>query len=701
MAGVGVSPPVDLHEVATECAVFEEQFRLAGAGASQPLWHLVALASAFDSTPWVTFEELSKGYAGYVEADARVKLAEKMAVKDKTGWPSCNAFSAESTHCQTCPHFSAGKSPLNIKAKPVVNLSSLPTAAGACSVPLPYWQEQDGTIWGTLTDKKGVKSAVRIFKYATSGGTLDDETGELLFYANIGHWKNRSFRIANDRVRAHDIRTQLSAQGMESFEHEAPRLGDFIMAWVSHLRETKATTTKSVALGWNEDGSFTHGDHTWAKGVSRKALYRDTSLVKRYAVKGKPDPWMRLMDEIYKDNLPSMETIVAASFGSPLIKFATSASVMLSPYSPDTSAGKTTAMRAAQGVWGDPILGMSALDDTQAFVNKKVAELRHLPILWDEIRTPKLVDMLVATVFRLSQGKDRDRLRSDITARESVGHATLMIACSNHSLAEKVILATQDTDAGANRVLEVLMPSLASRPNTDRFENQIIDMKTNYGHAGARFAEWLSANQERIEKEVRATAARLTIALKAPTAERFWIATIAAIVCGAQFANEAGITRFNVKGILDFLVSNVKSLRGFRDEAVSSISKGKNIEAMLNDIMSGEGVIFTNFLSGQGAQNRGQISLTNNQSDEDVKRMTAWAQYATQQDTLRLNGSAFRLWLQKRAISPRVVIDELRKHGMTESRSAIGSGLKNFSAMGAARAPCFDIPLGPIRALTP
>jgi hypothetical protein len=701
MAGVGVSPPVDLHEVATECAVFEEQFRLAGAGASQPLWHLVALASAFDSTPWVTFEELSKGYAGYVEADARVKLAEKMAVKDKTGWPSCNAFAAESTHCQTCSHFSAGKSPLNLKAKPVVNLSSLPTGAIACLLPAPYWQETDGTIWGTRTDKKGVKSAVRIFKYATAGGSLDEESGELLFAAKIGHWADRRFRIRNDKVSAHDIRTQLSAQGMESFEHEAPRLGDFIMAWVSHLKNTSAPTTRSVALGWNDDGSFTHADSTWVKGVARKAIYKDTSLIGRYTVKGSPKPWQDLMNEIYADQLPSMETVAATAFASPLISFAVSGSVMLSPYSPMSSAGKTTSMKAAQGVWGHPVLGMSAVDDTPAFVSKKIAELRHLPILWDEIRTAKVLEQLVSTVFRLSQGKDRDRLRADITARESQQHATLMVAASNHSLAEKVIYATQDTDAGANRVLEVLMPSLAHKAGGRRFEQHIIQMHKNYGHAGAAYAEWLSINRERVEKEVGSFYDKLNTVLQAGSGERFWVGTIAAIVCGATFANEAGITRFNVKGILDFLVASVKNLRAFREEEVSSIAKGQNVEELIDDILSGEGVVFTNYLSGHGAMNRGQISLTNNQSIEDVKRMTTWAQYAIQIDTLRVNVPAFRLWLQKRGVSPRVVIEELTKHGMVKNRAAIGAGLPGFGALGVTKPRCFDIPLWPIRALTP
>lgn len=699
MAGVGAAPPVDLREVATECPVFEEQFRLHGANASQPLWSLVAMASAFDRTPWDTFRDLSDGYANYDENAARQKLAEKMAIKGRTGWPSCNTFASESLHCQTCPHFSAGKSPLNLKAKPVVNPTAIPGAP--CSLPSPYWQEQDGTIWGNvpLTDK-GAAVPTQVIRYPVAEGGLDDDNGDLVFKANIWKWTGKYIRVRMDKVKAAEVRQQLSAQGMESQEFEAKRLGAFVMAWVTHLKAQKARTIQAVALGWNEDGSFTHGETTWIKGSATRAYFRDDSLVRHFMVKGSAEPWQQLMDEIYSENLPSMETVVATSFGAPLVGFVSEGSVMLSPYSPMSSAGKSTSMKAGMGVWGDPVHGISSLDDTTNFVNKKVSDLRNLPLYWDEIQTKKLLDQLVLTVFRLSQGKDRGRLQADLSTRQGNSHATMMVACSNHSLSEQVTNATIDTNAGASRILEVLMPDLSQRTGgAQRFGQPIIAMQHgNFGHAGAAYAEWLSAHRKETAKQINDFNTKLTARLGAPANERFWMATISAIVCGATFANQAGITRFNVSGILNFLVQGVINLRRINASETQSVSSADKLEQLVNDIINSGEVIFTNYLSGKGAASRGQIDLAAGQQAEDVRRMQKrWAQFAVHQDTLRVSVPELRRWVSTRGHSPRIVIEELMKRGAIETKASIGAGLRNFGSFGVTRTYCLEIPMVNIR----
>ena len=72
----------------------------------------------------------------------------------------------------------------------------------------------------------------------------------------------------------------------------------------------------------------------------------------------------------------------------------------MSLYSRTSGVGKTTAMMLGQAVWGHPRTGMSTLNDTTNSMMKKIADLKSLPVYWDELRTKDQLEKVIDIVFR-------------------------------------------------------------------------------------------------------------------------------------------------------------------------------------------------------------------------------------------------------------------------------------------------------------
>ena len=153
-------------------------------------------------------------------------------------------------------------------------------------------------------------------------------------------------------------------------------------------------------------------------------------------------------------NMP-LETVVASAFAAPLVELVGSTSLVMSVYSHLSGVGKTTAMMLAQAVWGHPRTGMSTLADTTNSMMKKIADLKSLPIYWDELRTKDQLEKVIDIVFQVTQGKGKARLNRDITQADAPSFTTMFVVASNYGIADTVYRQTESTEAGGLRVFEI------------------------------------------------------------------------------------------------------------------------------------------------------------------------------------------------------------------------------------------------------
>jgi Protein of unknown function (DUF3987) len=119
--GAGVeqysAPPVNLDDVAKQCAFVSDALATGGSTYSNPLWNLTTLLATFTEGGRADAHRMGNRHPTYsqAETDAQYDRKEREKAEKGIGWPSCKSISgAGCTTCQACPHFAAGMSPLHM-----------------------------------------------------------------------------------------------------------------------------------------------------------------------------------------------------------------------------------------------------------------------------------------------------------------------------------------------------------------------------------------------------------------------------------------------------------------------------------------------------------------------------------------------------------------------------------------------------------
>lgn len=686
---------VDLLDIANSCAVIWDEFDTHGATADEPLWNLIATACVFDKTPWDTFEKMSDGYHKYDPVEARTKLADKeMRQQQGTlGWPACSAFhnlgGAVASKCMACPHFAAQKSPLNLTSRPKPTPGALPGTDP--DLPAGYWQNPDGAIWTQIPDKDTKAPIdVCVLNYVVRDGFVEDATNNLIFLSTSSHGKAMAVRITKEK--AADIRGELHAHGLFTQEIDAPRLGRFFMAWATHLR-TAGKIERYSAMGWN-GSSFVHGDTLYSNGAAQKAILGDQASEKVWGIKGDPDPWMALRDVILRHGHVGLQCLLAVGFAAPLVAMSGRAAVLLTPFSTASGTGKTTALCCSVATWGNYIYGSMATNDTDNYVAKKLGMAPNFPAVWDEIPLDeKVLAGVVRLAFQLGQGRDKGRLHATTSINEGGNFQTMMVAASNMSLAEKITMHNNKSNAGMMRAFEIRIGKILSRSTVDPEEYRDA-LKSNYGHTGAKFAAYLAANYEDCLQVVRSFIDLYRKKFNEDESYRFWVTTIATIMAGAYLARHIGLVDFDLKAMGTYLMEEAQHIDTLGKAEVEDMTSANYDIGELLGMTQGSGkVLFTDTINIAAGPPQ-QIKSVHGQTINEIAKMPdAWAQRSGAPNMLRVRKREFVKWLMEKGYSPRQVIAKLvANHGATQGRGAIGVGLMGWPNA-SVRAQVIDIPM--------
>ena len=239
-------------------------------------------------------------------------------------------------------------------------------------------------------------------------------------------------------------------------------------------------------------------------------------------------------------NEPGMEAHAFAAltaFGAPLLKFTGQSGAAINLINPTSGTGKTTALRMANSVYGNPRELCSTKDDTNNARILKLGTHNNLPFCVDEITN---MDAMAFSdlIYAMSSGKGKDRMEASgnkLRANHTKWQ-TISLCSSNASFYEKLASAKMKPDGEMMRMIEY---------NIDA--NDVFDVETakkmfdfqlqeNYGHAGIIYAEWLVRNKEEAVKELLAIQAKIDSEMKLTQRERFWSAQIASNITGGLIA---------------------------------------------------------------------------------------------------------------------------------------------------------------------
>lgn len=675
-------PKLPIDQIATVCPAIADTLAVGGAGKSEPEWANDIFTAAWTLDPVDAAHRLSKGHAQYSVAGTDRKLAEKqqaLASNPSLGWPQCVSFNHPK--CKTCVLLQLGKSPINFAHKPQAQ-SFHAVNPNDPLMPEGYWRNANNHVF-THTQY----GPADVFGYPILDGGMDPATNELVI-KNFVMGRERWGSISTSKQNPQGMAEALT-KGAHMFLRQDlwKTARDFIMAWVTHLQTTKREVAP-VSFGWHGD-EFVYGDESFTP-TGAKAIYQGSQIDPHHKRVGSDQPWRDAMKLIYGNG--PLEMLVATAFAAPLVQMAIDGSLVVSIYSPHSGYGKSTAMKLAQSVWGNPRTGMSMLDDTRNALTQKISALKNLPVYWDELKTKDQVDDMVKLVFATTQGRGKARLSRDST-QMPIGMSTTMFAvASNLGILNHVIHHTQGSDAGGLRVFEVQAGPLITTQPSSYGEQLLIPLNENYGVIGSAYVDFIVRNKATVRQVIKTVNDDLQTVCSFKGPERFWQATMATILAGAYLANAAGLATFDTALITLCLVETFRRLRSSKAAKLydmTSADAGEDFLAELLNDLRGHSMITTKIVPIPAGGGGRPIPVTTLDAADPMRMKDVWLQYGEDDGRILIRVKMFNEWHFKRNRNADQSLEVLRKDYIVHfRRGSIGVGVSWLSPV---RTECYDL----------
>lgn len=673
--------PIIIDEVAKNCGFVARSLGTGGKDNANPLWFMTASISTFVEEGREALHKMSCKHPGY-DMQKTDELFDRTAATQKAknlGWPTCSKIAGYGApECQSCPLLAKNKSPLNF-AVPV-------SADSDDTLPDRFIRNPNGTIGVRVVMDDGTQQVIPLTRYPVWKGWLSPSPWTLHFTTMLTGGALTQFELPTEVIGAKDgLSKYLCAKGFFSSDKEAKLLKEFFMAWIQKLQQTKDKVIAASPFGWSVvDGKidgFAYGGRVWGIKDDRPAANPDTVLSYQYAPRGEAAVWNELARIIYSQNRPALNAILAVAFAGPLVRFTGHPGLLLNAYSTESGIGKTTSMKCSQAVWAHPVMAMQGLDDTGNSVLKKLGQIKSLPAYWDEIKSEDQVRNFCSIVFTLTGGREKTRMNTDTTLRESGSWQTILVSASNESLIDPLIKKTGSTTAGLYRMFEYQVPRPTSVGDVSSVQRLVGKLEDNYGHAGMIYAKFLGANYKRIEEEVGDLQAQLFGEVSASQDERLWIGTMTVVLKGAEYANQLGLTQINIDELKAFLIETLEGMRSEIKKSPTDMNDEMSLSTILAQFINStrQNTLITNRTwVAKGKPPRGAIQVLN-----DVSRIQRLGVHISTEDKLlRISSSFFSQWMAESGHSRKIFLDRMEKeYGVEVKAGRLAGGTELTSVL--------------------
>jgi len=735
-------PDSDLDLVLPSCAFLSDAVATGGANLNNPLFNLVNLICTFTKGGRVDAHRMAKGHANYdptsTYTDDFFDRKDRERRERGLGWPSCATISATgSPSCKSCPQLALGKSPLNFEqrqaptaftgtaaianqaAQGVGSTTNGATQAGGFGaatgntssgggatasgnsalhgpvtpqgnhdLPTGYLRDAAGIVSRVIVDPNNPSLQISnpISKYPMLNAWIQSDPMTLHFDSQVEVGRIAQVDIEFEAIGGMEMRKVLQRQGFMLVQNDKTS-GEFFVSWVQKLQAMKSSVA-SAPFGWQDKNGqtegFIFGGQLWTPNGNSPSATANPVINQQYKPKGSDAYWLDAVQLVTSQGRPDLEAIVASAFAAPLVMFTGHLGMLMSAYSKESGIGKSTALRIAQAVWGDPIRAVQSLSDTQNSVMKKIGEVRSLPIYWDELKTDEDTKKFVNMTFQIAAGKEKSRLNQHAQMKEPGHWQTLVVSASNDSLIDHVTQQTQTTLAGLYRIFEyTVTPSLSpSSVDTSEATIRLSKLNTNHGAVGLKYAAWLGANFPQIEKDMALISKDLNVETSSVQEERFWISLIACILLGARYANMLGYSVLDEKALKGFMLSSLDTMRKLRGLQTVDLTRTVNVSSImasfLKEMQKENKVIHTDRIhiaAGRppAPNSPGAVKLI---LPTDPSRLNGIVvQIGRNDKLLRISSTAFGEWLKKSGKSRHLLMEAMHASmTMTNVVGFLGGG---------------------------
>ena len=687
------------------CEVLRHILKTGGAEQDEPEWSatLTLLAHLDDGGKFV--HAMSSGHADYDADTTTEKWQQKIeAVEEGTGPTLCSTFEGWHTDkCQACPFYQSKK------VKTPKSLAYLddptpppPKDRHGAPVPIPVHAFKNKNLPHNYRVSGGGDA---IEKKVWNGDTKEYEWTQVLrqvwevqkvsrqvqskeYEIEVKNTQGPNitkFQIPSWQLGATDLTKTIANYGCPIVApNELRELKVYVQTWLDELRNKNEIEDVTGQLGWIIDrDQETQPTIGFATGTT--AFYRDgevregvvsaagkfKGITESFKPTGKIEPWKDAAAAIVRQGCYHLIMLMSTAFAAPLMRFTGQPGAVVSLVSEDSAAGKSTGLRLAQAVWGNPRHAPATMDDTHTVVKNKLAFLQNLPAYWDEVRGDEhKMQMFVQVAFQVAQGRDRERANNRAETIRAEEWQTLLAACSNESLFDLAAEKAAESNAGIYRVFEVKVAANEYPVHDHEMMSLISQLDRNYGHAGLVYGKYLVDNYDRIKEEVETTRLALEKKIDLQGPERFWIAAITAIVLGAKYAGEAGLVQIDTKRLLTYMVNGLHSLRARAVLGKQRLSPRELIAAYAQQHQDGK-VTVNKFPQGKGAMN--DIVLQGNHSHIRKAMFVEGADI----NCMMVLKSDFKTWLLKSKnlkFNDKLINEFKREVWMVETRAQLAAG---------------------------
>lgn len=566
--------------IVPKCLQVQQSLADGGLNDRYQLWYLGFLSLTHhcsDGQPYA--HDLSKGHPGYSQANTDAMLAQIAREKAKKdhGPPRCVSFDLYRPGiCPRCPHFNR-----------VISPWVLGTPQDDGDLPPGYVRKEnklwlmnkelgrhlpvvDGDVYGPVVEQ--LRKGYRIsFTYEYAGKPFEVTATNSEALGDAGK-----------------VGTFFVDQSVALKREEFGGFGNFVAAWITHIRAQKGERTEVVPpFGY---ATTLEGDHVGvaiagvlyrSDGTMEAAPLHDATLKAGYTQHGYYDKWREAFDLVTDWKLPGSiqrQAIVATAFGAPMLRFTGQKGLLVSAWSTGSGKAKTAALMVAQSVYAKPSM-MNTLKTTSNAASKKMSLTQIMPSYWDEMRIEKgQTHQLIEYLFGIAQGQEKDRLGPDLMLRESSPWQTIACVASNTRLMDHIIGHASAGEAGFVRMFEfdINTPDLKGTAEAAR---TIDNTQRHYGHAGHAFIKYIAMNFQRADALVRGFSKKVLAVVGEQGEERMYVAGVSAMLAGAFIADEQKIAQFDVKGLFNFYCNTILSLRKDRNNTIMTGANGSGIDA--------------------------------------------------------------------------------------------------------------------------
>lgn len=555
---------------------------------SEPLWRgVLSIAQHCEDRDWA-IHEISKDHPNYSpeETEAKASLTK--------GPYTCETFHGldEGKLCEKCPHFGKLTSPIQLASE--IKVTSEPVTVKIedreetlRAYPFPFKRGVRGGVYMVHHNDDGEKQTlvspydIYIYKRMRDGTGGGDT---LWVRHHLPHNDIREFTIQQSEVASKDkFRDCINREGVIAFEdRQLSGLQLLFSKMIEDLQRAEKADNMKVKFGWTAEDTFVIGNREYTRnGVihspTSKAL---DNYVTWFTPKGTIEEWKTVAD-MY--NTPAMDLHAAgvlAGFGSVLMHLSPESGGVLNYYSKKSGTGKTTILRVANSIFGDPMSLMKDAQDTKLTKIHRMGLMNGIVVTIDEMTNADPMEVS-DLIYNATQGRARDRMQANVNAerQNNMRWKGMTLWSANTSAEDRLTMVKADPQGELARVLDIRLETPLPKDvlGAQLVFNKILD---NYGHAGDIFMRYVIPQLEEVKTIWKNARDKIYAMENWTQTERYKLNKIICITAAGMITNSLGLTKYNIGRIARALVGLVRDLRD--EQKMTATTASSTVSAFVN-----------------------------------------------------------------------------------------------------------------------